>query len=232
MTSPTDRERSMAGYYLQLLLWMIFMAVITFLAAGTLAYPAGWVMIILFGGCGLILITWLARRSPQLLRERMSSPIQKGQENWDKVWLSLFVLAFCLWFAFMPWDAARSNFTAIPVWLQAIGGLLIVANYAGCFWTFNENSFAAPVVKIQEGQTVIDTGPYALVRHPMYSSALLLFFGMPLLLGSWTGLWGSLVLSIALAWRSVNEEKALRRQFADYDDYSRRVRYRLVPYIW
>lgn len=232
MTSQAKGQRTLVGYYMQLFLWMVFMAVVTFLAAGTLDYPAGWIMIILFGGCGLILIAWLSRRSPQLLRERMSSPIQKDQEGWDKIWLSLFVLAFCLWFAFMPWDAARSSFTAVPVWLQVLGGLLIVANYAGCFWTFNENTFAAPVVKIQEGQTVIDTGPYALVRHPMYSSALLLFFGMPLLLGSWSGLWGSLVLSIALAWRSTNEEKALRRQFIDYDDYSRRVRYRLVPYIW
>jgi len=127
-----------------------------------------------------------------LLRERMSSPIQKSQEGWDKIWLSLFVLAFCLWFAFIPWDAARSNFTAVPFWLQVVGALLILANYAGCFWIFNVNSFAAPVVKIQEGQTVIDTGPYALVRHPMYSSSLLLFLGMPLLLGSWLGLWGSL----------------------------------------
>ncbi|WP_054310689.1 isoprenylcysteine carboxylmethyltransferase family protein [Mesorhizobium sp. 1M-11] len=232
MTSQAKGQRTLVGYYLQLLLWMVFMAVVTFLAAGTLAYPAGWIMIVLFGGGGVALIAWLSRRSPQLLRERMSSPIQKGQEGWDKVWLSLFVLAFCLWFAFMPWDAARSNFTAVPLWLQVVGALLILANFVGCFWTFNVNSFAAPVVKIQEGQTVIDTGPYALVRHPMYSSALLLFFGMPLLLGSWAGLWGSLALSLALAWRSVNEEKALRRQFVDYDDYSRRVRYRLVPHVW
>lgn len=232
MTSQAKGQRTLASYYLQLLLWMVFMAVVTFLAAGTFAYPAGWIMIVLFGGGGVALIAWLSRRSPQLLRERMSSPIQKGQEGWDKVWLSLFVLAFFLWFAFMPWDAARSNFIAVPFWLQVVGALLVLANYAGCFWTFNVNSFAAPVVKIQEGQTVIDTGPYALVRHPMYSSALLLFFGMPLLLGSLTGLWGALVLSIALAWRSVNEEKALRRQFVDYDDYSRRVRDRLVPYIW
>ncbi|WP_379067947.1 methyltransferase family protein [Mesorhizobium sp. UC22_110] len=222
----------MIRYYLQLIVWMLFMAGITFLAAGTLAYPAGWTMIILFGGGGIAMIAWLAHRSPQLLRERMASPIQKDQEGWDKIWLSLFTLAFFAWFAFMPWDAARSNFMAVPMWLQITGGLLILANYAGCFWTFNENTFAAPVVKIQEGQTVIDTGPYALVRHPMYSSALLLFFGMPLLLGSWSGLWGSLVLSLALAWRSVNEEKALRRQFVDYGDYSQRVRYRLIPYLW
>ena len=232
MTSQAKHERTMASYYLQLFLWVLLMAAVTFLAAGTLAYPPGWIMVVLFGVGGVAVIVWLSQRSPQLLRERMSPPIQKGQEAWDKIWLSLFVLAFFLWFAFMPWDAARSNFKAVPVWLQVVGGLLILANYAGCFWTFNANTFAAPVVKIQEGQTVIDTGPYALVRHPMYSSSLLLFLGMPLLLGSWLGLWGSLVLGVALAWRSVNEEKALRRQFVDYDDYSRRVRYRLIPYLW
>ena len=232
MTLDEKSGRTMLGYYLQLTLWTLFNAVVTFLADGTLAYPGCWAMNEMFGGGGVVMVAWLSRRSPQLLRERMSPPIQKHQERWDRIWLSLFILAFLVWFAFMPWDAARRYFTAVPLWLQAVGGLLIVANYAGTFWTFNANTFAAPVVKIQEGQTVIDTGPYALVRHPMYASALLLFLGMPLLFGSWSGLWGTAVLGIALAWRSVREETVLRRQFANYDDYSRRVRYRLVPLVW
>ena len=110
--------------------------------------------------------------------------------------------------------------------------ILVVAYMALAGWTFQVNAFAAPVVKIQSDQQVIDSGPYAVVRHPMYSGALLLFIGLPLLLGSWWGLVLSLVLIVALAWRAVNEERALRDELPGYADYMRRVRYRLVPQVW
>ena len=89
MTLDEKSGRTMLGYYLQLTLWTLFLAVVTFLAAGTLAYPGGWAMIVLFGGGGVVMVAWLSRRSPQLLRERMSPPIQKHQERWDRIWLSL-----------------------------------------------------------------------------------------------------------------------------------------------
>lgn len=99
----------------------------------------------------------------------------------------------------MGFDAARTGFTAIPIWLQVLGVVAILVNAAGTWWTFRENSFAAPVVKIQKDQRVIDTGPYAMVRHPMYASALLLFIGIPLLLGSRLGLVFSAVFILAIA---------------------------------
>jgi len=102
----------------------------------------------------------------------------------------------------------------------------------GAWRTFRENSFAAPVVKLQEGQKTIDTGPYAIVRHPMYASALALFIGAPLLLGSYLGLVGSVVLILAIAWRAVNEERVLRASLKGYDDYMKRVRYRFAPGVW
>jgi len=222
----------MLRYLLQLIVWTIFMAALLFWPAGTFAYPGAWVMLVLFAGGGLAMVLWLSKRSPELLRERMGSPIQRGQAGWDKIFLGVFMVLFFGWLGFMSWDAARTGFSAVPVWLQVFGALLIVLEFAGCAWTFNANTFAAPVVKIQEGQKVIDTGPYALVRHPMYTSALLLFIGLPLLLGSWRGLWISALLSLALAWRSVGEEETLRHHFTDYDTYRRRVKYRLVPGVW
>lgn len=222
----------MIVYLLQLLAWMIFMAALLFWPAGTFAYPGAWALLVLFAICSVAFIVWLSSSNPELLRKRMGSPIQRDQEGWDKVFISLFIVIFCAWLAFMAWDAARTGFTAVPLWLQFVGALFIVLEFAGCAWTFNANAFAAPVVEIQEGQTVIDTGPYALVRHPMYTSSLLLFVGTPLLLGSWRGLWISALLCLALAWRSVGEEATLRRQFGNYDDYSRRVKYRLVPGVW
>lgn len=222
----------MAVYLLQLAAWVAFMAVLILWPAGTLAYPGAWVLIALFGLGGLVMILWLGKHSPALLRERMSSPVQREQNPWDRIWLGLFVIGFLAWLVIMSWDAARTGFIAMPVWLQAAGGLGIVLYMLGAMWTFRENAFAAPVVKIQAGQRVIDSGPYAIVRHPMYASALLLLAGIPLLLGSWIGLVLSVAFILGIAWRAVHEERTLIEELQGYRDYAARVRYRLVPYVW
>lgn len=219
-------------YLAQLLAWTLLLGALVFWPAGTFAYPGGWILIGAFTLAGAGSILWLWRTDPGLLRERMASPVQAGQPLWDKIWLSAFMLFFCAWTAFMAWDASRRGFAAMPVWLQVAGLLGFAANIVGVLRTFRENSFAAPVVKVQARQTVIDTGPYALVRHPMYASALPLFVGMPLILGSWLGLVGTVLIVLALAWRAVHEEQALREAFPDYDDYARRVRQRLIPFVW
>jgi protein-S-isoprenylcysteine O-methyltransferase Ste14 len=222
----------MIGYLLQTLVWVGFIAGVILWPAGTVAYPGGWALIGLFAVGSVAMIVWLSKHSPRLLRERMSSPVQRGQTPWDRVWLSLFIVAFFAWLAFMSWDAARHNFTAVPLWLQGLGGLSILVNFTGTWWTFRENTFAAPVVKIQEGQRVIDTGPYAIVRHPMYTSALILFVGMPLLLGSLRGLGLSVLFVLGLAWRTLHEERTLRAELVGYEEYITRVRYRLIPFVW
>lgn len=222
----------MVKYWIQTVVCIAFMAALILVPAGTLAYPGAWAFLALFtlGGCGTIL--WLAKHSPSLLRERMSSPVQRSQKPWDRVFLSLFIVGFFGWMGFMGWDAARTGFTAVPPWAQGLGGLGVVLYMLGGWWTFRENAFAAPVVKIQEGQQVIHTGPYAIVRHPMYASALLLFFGIPLLLGSLWGLVFSVVLSLGIGWRAVNEERSLRAELRGYTEYAARVRYRLIPFVW
>lgn len=222
----------MAVYLLRLVAWTVFIAALILWPAGTLAYPGAWAFIGLFAGGGLAMILWLSKRSPSLLRERMASPLQRAQKPWDRVFLVLFMLGFFGWMALMGWDAARTGFTAVPLWLQALGGLGIAINMLGTWWTFRENAFAAPVVKIQEGQRAVDTGPYAIVRHPMYASALFLFIGVPLLLGSWLGLAFSTVFILGIAWRAVQEERVLRAELSGYDDYAARVRYRFVPCVW
>jgi protein-S-isoprenylcysteine O-methyltransferase Ste14 len=222
----------MVVYLLQLLAWTALMAAMILWPAGTLAYPGAWLLIGLFAVGGLAMILWLSKHSPSLLRERMASPVQPGQKPWDRVFLVLFVLGFLGGLAFMGWDAARTGFTAMPPWLQGLGGLAVAIHMVGTWWTFRENAFAAPVVKIQAGQRVIDTGPYAIVRHPMYASALFLFIGVPLLLGSWLGLLFSALFILGIAWRAVQEERVLRAELSGYDDYAARVRYRLIPFVW
>jgi protein-S-isoprenylcysteine O-methyltransferase Ste14 len=217
---------------LQLVLWTALIGVVILWPAGTLTYPGAWILLALFAIGGAAMVLWLDRHSPRLLRERMASPWQRDQKPWDRIWLTVFIVAFLAWLAVMGFDAARNGFTAVPLWLQAIGFLAILINGAGTWWTFRENVFAAPVVKIQKDQKVIDTGPYAFVRHPMYTSTLFLLIGMPLLLGSWIGLALSAFFILGIAWRAVHEERALAAGLKGYADYAERVPWRLIPFIW
>jgi protein-S-isoprenylcysteine O-methyltransferase Ste14 len=217
---------------LHIIAWTVVMAVVLLWPAGTLAYPGGWAFIALFAVAGFAISFWLYRHNPRLLRERMASPIQREQKPWDRVFLSAFILGFFGWMAFMARDASRSNFAAVPVWVQLVGGVGVSLGFFGGWLAFRENTFAAPVVKIQEGQKPIDTGVYGIVRHPMYAGAMVYLVGLPLLLGSWRGLGLTPILMLALAWRIVREERTLRAELPGYDEYAARVHYRLIPYVW
>ncbi len=122
----------------------------------------------------------------------------------------------------------------MPVWLHAAGAAGVIAGYGVIIRVLDENTFLAPVVKIQRrrGHHVVSTGPYALVRHPMYSGMCLMAPSMALLLGSWVGLAASLLIIIGGASRAVMEERELRAGLEGYDDYAARVRYRLLPLVW
>jgi protein-S-isoprenylcysteine O-methyltransferase Ste14 len=160
--------------------------------------------------------------------------MQRGQAVWDKIFLAVFICLWCGWLVFMALDAQRWQTSLLPVWLEVIGGILIVTGFAAVVPVFAANTFAAPVVRIQSerNQRVIDTGPYALVRHPMYAAALLYLVGMPLLLGSWYGLIGTVIFAMGISARAVQEERKLQRELPGYADYITRVRYRLIPGIW
>lgn len=216
----------------QVVVWTAIMAAVIIGPARTLEYPGGWVFVGIFFVGGLAITLWMARYSPSLLRERMSSPVQRDQKPWDRVFLSSFIVLFFVWLAFMGWDARRTGFQAVPAWLQVAGGVAVVLYMGGVWLTFRENAFAAPVVKIQQDQKVIDTGPYAVVRHPMYASTLLFAVGLPLLLGSLFGLIGGAAIIAGIAWRAVREEGTLRRELPGYAAYAERVRFRFVPRVW
>ena len=128
----------------------------------------------------------------------------------------------------------RFHWSSMPGWLQVVGALAMLASIWVCFRTMLENSFAAPVVKIQEdrGQHVISTGPYAYVRHPMYVGAVFYFLSIALLLGSWWGFASAFVLIGILCIRIPIEERTLRAGLRGYDAYAEQVRYRLVPGVW
>ncbi len=222
----------MLAILLQILIWSISLGALILWPAGTLNYPGAWAFITLFAGGGCTISIWMFRHSPDLLRERMTWPLRREQKPWDRIFLLFFIAGFFAWLSFMGWDAARTGFAAVPPWLQVVGGACLVFHGLVAWWTFHENAFAIPVVKIQKGQRVIDTGPYAIVRHPMYASMLLFLLSLPLLLGSWLGLVFSVLFIFAIAWRTVREEEILCAELDGYEDYVTRVRYRFVPFIW
>ena len=209
-------------------------AALLFVSAGTLLWPAGWAFMALFFGFALALVLWLAREDPELLAERISSPIQRGQPLWDKVFVAGVMLLFVAWLIVMPLDAVRFGWSEVPNWLQISGALGLVLSLYIMFLTFRENAYLALVVKLQEekGQSVVSTGPYRYVRHPMYASMFLFFPGSALLLGSWWGLLLCAVLLSLLVWRIPLEERMLENGLAGYDEYERKVRYRLIPRVW
>jgi protein-S-isoprenylcysteine O-methyltransferase Ste14 len=222
-----------AKLLLQTLLYIAGMGALLFIAAGTLQWPAAWVFLATMAVLGLGSGVWLAKTDPALLAERMRPMMQDGQPAADKKFILVFGVAAPVWFVAIGLDA-RYKASDVPFALQALGLLLLVASTAYIMWVMRENSFAAPVVKVQTGRghRVIDTGPYAHVRHPMYSATVLFFVGAPLLLGSWWGVVLAPLFVGLFAIRAGIEERALLTGLPGYADYTARVRYRLVPGIW
>jgi protein-S-isoprenylcysteine O-methyltransferase Ste14 len=214
--------------------WFGAMALLLFLPAGTLDWPSAWVYLAEMVGLSLFVGLRLAKTDPGVLKERLASPLQKSQPAADKIVLSIILIVIFGSLVLIALDAVRYRWSDMPVWVQASGALILLVSVLFNYRTLRENSFAAPVVKIQQerGHTVISTGPYSYVRHPFYVGAILYLLGTPLLLGSWWGLLATLLLAILLAVRIQIEERTLRTGLPGYQEYTQRVRYRLIPYLW
>ncbi len=217
----------------QLVYLVLFFSLPLFLGAGTLAWPAGWVYLVLFFSFTFAITSWLFRHNPDLLKERMTMS-RPDQKAWDKVFLMLAYVSFVAWLVLMALDAVRFRWSQMPLWLSVAGIIVLLYSFYLFFATFRENSYLSPMVRIQEdrGQTVVSTGPYHYVRHPMYAAALLFLFGTTLLLGSWYGLLLALLLVFLIAGRAVLEERTLQKELQGYDAYMTQVKYRLIPYVW
>jgi protein-S-isoprenylcysteine O-methyltransferase Ste14 len=215
--------------------YLALFPVILFALAGDWRWIEGWLFSVIFLLMCFGTLLYLYFYDPALLKERFGSPIQPGQKPWDKVLLSVFFVDFLVWFAIMPLDAKRFGWSPVfPLWLRAIGTVLLAISIVMVFEALRENTFAAPVVKMQKerGQTVISNGMYGVVRHPMYAGALLLFVAGPLLLGSVWGLIMSLVLIVTIAVRSIGEEAMLKQELEGYSDYMKRVKWRMIPFVF
>jgi protein-S-isoprenylcysteine O-methyltransferase Ste14 len=213
-------------------LFVIF-ALALFLPAGTLVWLAGWIYLVLFFGFFLTVNAWLFRHNPSLLQERMSLG-KADQKRWDKVLFPILLIFPFAWLVFISFDAVRFHWSPVSIWFQEAGVLVLFCSFYLFFLTFRENSFLSTVVRIQKERehTVISTGPYHYVRHPMYAAFLLFMLGTPLLLGSWYGVLLGLAFMIVLARRAILEESTLQKELRGYADYMAQVKYRLIPFIW
>jgi protein-S-isoprenylcysteine O-methyltransferase Ste14 len=222
------------NFIVQTIVWFGFMGAIIFGAAGTMDYAGGWLYLGAMVALSVIFGAHMMRVDPGLLRERLKPPVQKDQPLADKLVLIPVLLLMFGGMGFMAADAARWRWSMMPPSVQWAGCGLLLAAFLFMYWTMRANSFAAPVVKIQKdrGQAVITTGPYAIVRHPMYLGALFYMAGTSLVLGSWWGLVTVPVLTLLLGIRIGIEEQALRSGLEGYDDYARRVPWRLIPLVW
>jgi protein-S-isoprenylcysteine O-methyltransferase Ste14 len=218
-----------------IILNVIIFGGLLFVPAGTLEWwRAGVFLGVIVVAAFVTMVTVFTSRE-DLLKERFKPPIQKGQPLSDKVVVLLLLTTFCGLVAFIPVDVFRLHLIRKPgPLISSVGLVLFVAGWWIISLAFRENAFAAPVVKHQEErhQTVVDTGVYSIVRHPMYAGAVLLLIGMPLWLESYAA---ALLASVPIGMLVVRiriEERFLSRELPGYDTYTKRVRYRLIPFAW
>lgn len=207
-------------------------AAMLFIPAGTVYWPRAWVFLaVVFVAAALSVFAI----PEELLDERYKPGIQKAQPLSDKIILVAFISSFVATIVLIPLDVFRFHLMAPPPMIISVVGLVA---FAAGWWLIAramiENAFAAPVVKLQKerGQHVVDSGPYRIVRHPMYSSVIPLLVGMALWFGSYAAAIASIVPTVLIAIRLLFEERFLRRELPGYEEYTTRTRFRLVPFVW
>jgi protein-S-isoprenylcysteine O-methyltransferase Ste14 len=220
-----------ARAWLSLAVLALVMGLLLFVPAGTLGYWQAWVYLALFFGLSAVVTRDLMHRDPALLERRM-----RGGPTAEKRPLQRFIMLGAsigfIGLLLVPGLDFRFCWSVVPTEVVLIGDALFVLGFGFIGRVYRENTFTSATIEVAEGQRVISSGPYAVVRHPMYASALLYLLGTPLALGSYWGLLALAFMLPFLLWRLLDEERVLARELPGYTDYQRRVRYRLVPYLW
>ena len=207
---------------------LIIVGLLLFLSAGTFAYPQAWLLIGILFVPMFIAGIWLMWRQPELLRKRLSAKEEQGEQI--RV-VALSGLLFIVMFIVAGLNF-RFDWLLLPDWTTYVAAAIFLLGYALYAEVMRENVWLSRTVEVQANQQVVDTGLYAIVRHPMYSATLLLFLAMPMVLNS---LWSFVLMLLyipVIVKRIRNEEQVLEKDLAGYTDYKQRVRYRLIPFIW
>ena len=210
---------------------VIILGVLLFAPAGTFAFWQAWVYLFLFSASSALITTYLWTKDPQLLERRVHAGPSAEKEPQQKLIQILASLAF-LAVLVLPALDHRFSWSTVPLLVVIAADVLVALGFFVVFVVFRENTFGAATIEVVAGQRVISTGPYAIVRHPMYSGALVMLFGTPLALGSWWGLLAFIPMALVIVWRLLEEEDFLLKNLPGYVGYRQQVRYRLLPFIW
>jgi protein-S-isoprenylcysteine O-methyltransferase Ste14 len=210
---------------------LLVMAALLFLPAWTLRYWQAWTFLAVFEVSALLITVYLMKKDPKLLERRVQAGPVAEKETSQKIIQTITFLSFCGLLVVSALDH-RFAWTPLPAYVALSGDALVAFGFFIIFLVYKENTFASATIELAPEQKVISTGPYKLVRHPMYMGALFMFAGIPLSLGS---LWALLVIALmlpALIWRLLDEEKFLVKNLPGYSEYKNTVRRRLVPFVW
>ena len=206
----------------------LLVGLLIFLPAGTLAYAQGWLLMgLLFGPMFIAGLVMLAK-SPDFLAKRLDV---KEKRSAQQGVVKLSGLMFIAGFVVAGLDY-RFGWSRMPQWVTMVAAVLFLLAYALYAEVMRENSYLSRTIKVEEGQTVVSTGLYGIVRHPMYMATLLLFLVMPLVLGSWWALVPFACYPAIIISRLKDEEELLTRELAGYEEYKEKVKYRIIPFIW
>lgn len=229
MTTISDPKKNVLSLSLtKALPGIIMLAAIIFLPAWTFNYWQGWVYLAVLLTPMILVFIYMVKNDPETLerRLRMKEKVKK-QKSIISLTIPLFLLAFIL-----PGFDVRLGWSHVPAVISIIAAALVLLGYGIVFVVIRENRFASRLIEVAQGQKVIETGPYALVRHPMYSGMILFILMTPLALGSWWAMIPAAAAIPLIAARGVNEEKVLAADLPGYTDYLKKVKYRLLPGIW
>jgi protein-S-isoprenylcysteine O-methyltransferase Ste14 len=207
------------------------MCALLFGTAGTAKYWQAWIYVSIFLGASVLTTLYLMRRDRALLARRLrGGPMfeKEGTQQIIMVFVSLGFIALLV----VPALDHRFGWSAVPVWAVVLGDVLAAIGFYLIFLVYRENTFTAATIEAAAGQKVVATGPYAVVRHPMYASGSLYMLGTPLALGSYWAFLAVAAMTPFLLWRLLDEERILTRDLPGYAEYRQRVRHRLVPMVW
>jgi protein-S-isoprenylcysteine O-methyltransferase Ste14 len=199
--------------------------------AGTFNYWQGWLFLVVFTVSTQAIGIYLAVKDPALLERRMQVGPSAEQRPAQRI---ISALAFGGFLAVLVVSALdyRFGWSPVPVGVSLLGDVLVVLGLFITLLVLRENTFSASNIRVEQGQTVISTGPYGLLRHPMYAGALMMAVGVPLALDSWLGLLVVALMIPVLVWRILDEETLLEHDLSGYREYAHHVRFRLVPFVW
>ncbi|MDD4803549.1 MAG: isoprenylcysteine carboxylmethyltransferase family protein [Syntrophomonas sp.] len=205
---------------------IIVLGLVFFVSAGSLRYWQAWIYWTIFSSLTLFITVYFFKRSPELLARRNQVKDQKTVKK-IPAFLNLYILAYLV-----PGFDFRFHWSMVPVWVVVAANLMVFLGYVFIIIVFKENSYASANIKVEKEQQIISTGPYAIIRHPMYTGLLVMILFAPLALGSY---WAIIPGLLYIPWtviRIKNEEELLLRELPGYKDYCLKIHYRLIPSIW